>query len=48
VNALKYNIIPRYRNTIRHIESALQEEERNTLFQIKILRAKALKDKNAA
>jgi V/A-type H+-transporting ATPase subunit D len=48
VNALKYNIIPRYRNTIRHIESALQEEERNTLFQIKILRAKAQEGQNAA
>jgi V/A-type H+-transporting ATPase subunit D len=38
VNALKYNIIPRYRNTIRYIESALEEEERNVLFQIKLLR----------
>ena len=38
VNALKYNIIPRYRETIRFIESALEEEERNTLFQIKVLR----------
>ena len=38
VNALKYNIIPRYRNTIRYIESVLEEEERNTLFQIKLLR----------
>lgn len=38
VNALKYNIIPRYRNTIRYIESALEEEERNALFQIKVLR----------
>ena len=37
VNALKYNVIPRYRNTIRHIEAALEEEERNTLFQIKVL-----------
>jgi V/A-type H+-transporting ATPase subunit D len=40
VNALKYNIIPRYKNTIRFIESALEEEERNTLFQIKLLRGK--------
>ncbi len=40
VNALKYNIIPRYKNTIRFIESALEEEERNTLFQIKLLREK--------
>ncbi|PLY15022.1 MAG: V-type ATP synthase subunit D [Sedimenticola sp.] len=38
VNALKYNIIPRYRNTIRYIESVLEEEERNMLFQIKVLR----------
>jgi len=38
VNALKYNIIPRYTETIRFIESALEEEERNTLFQIKVLR----------
>lgn len=37
VNALKYNVIPRYRDTIRHIEAALEEEERNTLFQIKVL-----------
>lgn len=38
VNALKYNVIPRYRSTIRFIQSALEEEERNTLFQIKVLR----------
>ncbi|MCP4287882.1 MAG: V-type ATP synthase subunit D [Gammaproteobacteria bacterium] len=38
VNALKYNIIPKYLNTIRHIESVLEEEERNVLFQIKLLR----------
>ncbi len=38
VNALKYNIIPRYRRTIHFIQTALEEEERNTLFQIKILR----------
>lgn len=38
VNALKYNIIPRYRATIHFINSSLQEEERNSLFQIKILR----------
>ncbi len=40
VNALKYNIIPRYRDTIRYIESVLEEEERNVLFQIKLLREK--------
>ncbi len=38
VNALKYNVIPRYRNTIRFIQGSLEEEERNTLFQIKVLR----------
>ncbi|MHB8622656.1 MAG: V-type ATP synthase subunit D [Sulfuricaulis sp.] len=38
VNALKYNVIPRYRTTIRYIRSVLEEEERNTLFQIKVLR----------
>lgn len=39
VNALKYNVIPRYRATIRHIESILSEEERNTQFQLKVMRA---------
>lgn len=38
VNALKYNIIPRYLETVRFIRSALEEEERNTLFQVKRLR----------
>ncbi len=38
VNALKYNIIPRYRETVRFIRAALEEDERNTLFQIKRLR----------
>ncbi len=37
VNALRYNVIPRYRDTLRFIATALEEEERNTLFQIKIL-----------
>jgi V/A-type H+-transporting ATPase subunit D len=41
VNALKYNIIPRYRRTIHFIQSSLEEEERNTLFQIKLLRERA-------
>lgn len=41
VNALKYNVIPKYRATIRFIESNLEEEERNTLFQIKLLREQA-------
>ena len=38
VNALKYNVIPRYQMTIRFIQASLEEEERNTLFQIKVLR----------
>ncbi len=40
VNALKYNIIPRYHATVQHIRAALEEDERNTLFQIKVLRAR--------
>ena len=40
VNALKYNVIPRYQNTIRYIESTLEEEERTTLFQIKLLQSR--------
>ncbi len=50
VNALRYNIIPRYQATIRYIRSILEEEERNTLFQIKVLReneAKRLARKSA-
>lgn len=38
VNALKYNVIPTYQATIRFINITLEEEERNTLFQIKRLR----------
>ncbi|MBS0001742.1 MAG: V-type ATP synthase subunit D [Thioalkalivibrio sp.] len=41
VNALKYNIIPRYERTIRFIQSSLEEEERNGLFQVKLLRERA-------
>jgi V/A-type H+-transporting ATPase subunit D len=41
VNALKYNIIPRYDRTIRFIQSSLEEEERNGLFQVKLLRERA-------
>lgn len=39
VNALKYNIIPRYQATVRFIQGSLEEDERNTLFQIKQLHA---------
>jgi V/A-type H+/Na+-transporting ATPase subunit D len=38
VNALKYNVIPRYQTTIHYIESVLSEEERNTQFQLKVMR----------
>lgn len=38
VNALRYNVIPRYRQTIHYISGALEEEERNGLFQLKLLR----------
>lgn len=37
VNALKYNIIPRFERTIKYVESSLEEEERNSLFQLKVL-----------
>jgi V/A-type H+/Na+-transporting ATPase subunit D len=40
VNALKYNVIPRYKGTIGYIESALSEEERSTIFQLKVMREK--------
>lgn len=39
VNALKYNVIPQYHSTIHFIKSTLEEEYRNTLFQIKVLRS---------
>ena len=39
VNALKYNVIPRYKTTISYIESALSEEERSTIFQLKVMRS---------
>ena len=37
VNALKYNIVPRYQETVRYVQSALEEDERNVLFQMKQL-----------
>jgi V/A-type H+-transporting ATPase subunit D len=43
VNALQYNVIPRYQAAIRDIQSALEEEERNTLFQIKVLQTQGKK-----
>lgn len=41
VNALKYNIIPAFRARINFIHAALEEEERNTLFQMKVLRERS-------
>jgi len=41
VNALKYNVIPQYHTTIHFIKSTLEEEDRNTLFQIKVLRERS-------
>ena len=41
VNALKYNIIPRYQRSIRFIENTLEEEERDALFQLKVLQQQA-------
>jgi V/A-type H+-transporting ATPase subunit D len=40
VNALKYNIIPRYQVTLQHIRQVLEEDERNTLFQVKLLQSR--------
>jgi V/A-type H+/Na+-transporting ATPase subunit D len=37
VNALKYNIIPRYRRSIAFVESSLEEEERDSLYRLKLL-----------
>jgi len=48
VNALKYNVIPRYRETIRFIQGALEEEERNGLFQVKLLREQQEKSRRKA
>ena len=44
VNALKYNIIPRYQATVHYIRATLEEDERNTLFQIKVLRSGQSRD----
>ncbi len=41
VNALKYNVIPRFERTISYVEASLEEEERNTLFQLKVLTQRA-------
>jgi V/A-type H+-transporting ATPase subunit D len=41
VNALKYNVIPRFERTIKYVQSSLEEEERNSLFQLKVLLERA-------
>ncbi len=41
VNALRYNVIPRYRRTIKYVETSLEEEERNALFQLKLLQERS-------
>ena len=38
VNALKHNIIPQYQRRVREFEGALEEDERESLFQLKMLR----------
>jgi len=38
VNALKYNINPAYRATLRFTRQSLEEKERNMLSQINLLR----------
>jgi V/A-type H+-transporting ATPase subunit D len=44
-NALNYVMIPSYRDTIHYLEGALEEREREALFQLK--RVKARKSKRA-
>jgi V/A-type H+-transporting ATPase subunit D len=41
VNALKYNVIPRFERTIKYVQASLEEEERNSLFQLKVLLERA-------
>jgi V/A-type H+-transporting ATPase subunit D len=41
VNALKYNVIPRFERSIKYVQSSLEEEERNSLFQLKVLLERA-------
>lgn len=40
VNALENIFIPQYEDTIRYIEGRLEEVERETIFQMKLLKAK--------
>lgn len=48
VNALKYNILPRYQATLHHIRSVLEEDERGALFQIEVLRVRGRDGAGAA
>jgi V/A-type H+-transporting ATPase subunit D len=41
VNALQYNILPQYRATARYIRAVLEEDERSTLFQMRVLGRRA-------
>ena len=38
VNALQHLFIPQYKETVRYIESSLEEKEREALFQLKRVR----------
>ena len=42
-NALNYMIIPTYRETIHYLEGALEEREREGLFQLKRVKARKRK-----
>ena len=39
VNALKYNIIPSHEETIKFIHDSMEESDRESIFQLKMLRA---------
>ncbi|MEA3308759.1 MAG: V-type ATP synthase subunit D [Chloroflexota bacterium] len=43
VNALEYIFIPRYRDDINRIESALEEREREGIFRLKLLKSQVEK-----
>jgi V/A-type H+-transporting ATPase subunit D len=43
-NALNYVMIPSYRETVHYLEGALEEREREALFQLKRLKARKAKE----